>query len=118
MIYMSYTEKFQNKANAARVRVGEVQPNEVDVLMETGVILLDIRDKEEFDVDHIPGAINISRGKLEMLIEEMVPDTTTPIVCYCNANNRGALSADTLRAMGYDDVKFIVGGLIAYRELH
>ncbi|HAU06968.1 MAG TPA: sulfurtransferase, partial [Gammaproteobacteria bacterium] len=41
MIYMSYTEKFQNKANAARVRVGEVQPNEVDVLMETGVILLD-----------------------------------------------------------------------------
>jgi rhodanese-related sulfurtransferase len=38
-------------------------------------------------------------------------------MCYCNANNRGALSADTLQKMGYKNAKFIAGGLKAYRAL-
>jgi rhodanese-related sulfurtransferase len=39
------------------------------------------------------------------------------ILCYCNAYNRGALSADTLRVMGYRNARFIAGGLKAYRAL-
>jgi len=52
---------------------------------------------------------------LEMNIEGVIPDLGTTILCYCNAYNRGALSADTLRAMGYKNAKFIAGGLKAYR---
>jgi len=114
---MAYTEKFQNMANAARARVDEVLPEHVDSWLAKGAIALDIRDKQEHDIDHIPGSLNISRGKLEMLIESAIPDVDSTILCYCNAINRGALSADTLRAMGYGNVKFIVGGLIAYRAL-
>ena len=80
-----------------------------------GAILLDIRDKEEHDIDHIPGSLHISRGKLEMNIEASVPVLDAPIICYCNAFNRGALSADTLRSMGYKNAKFLAGGLKAYR---
>ena len=115
---MAYTEKFQNMANAARARVEEVLPEQVDALKAAGAIVLDIRDKEEHDVDHIAGSLNISRGKLEMMIEGEVPDMDATILCYCNAINRGALSADTLRGMGYGNAKFIVGGLIAYRALN
>ena len=114
---MAYTQKFQNMANAARARVGEVLPEHVDEQMVKGAIALDVRDKEEHDIDHIPGSLNISRGKLEMLVEKAIPNLESTILCYCNAINRGALSADTLRAMGYGHAKFIVGGLLAYRAL-
>ena len=114
---MAYTQKFQNMANVARARVEEVSPENIDALMAKGAIALDIRDKQEHDVDHILGSLNISRGKLEMLVEGEIPDLETMILCYCNAVNRGALAADSLRAMGYGNAKFILGGLIAYRAL-
>jgi len=78
---------------------------------------LDIRDKEQHDADHIAGLLHVSRGKLEMNIEGVISDLDTTILCYCNAFNRGALSADTLRSMGYKNAKFIAGGLKAYRAL-
>lgn len=112
---MAYTEKFQKLADAARSRVEEVPVGSVDRLVAEGAVLLDIRDSEEHAADHIKNSLNISRGKLEMNVEEAIPDLDATILCYCNAFNRGALSADTLRAMGYKNVKFIAGGLKAYR---
>lgn len=114
---MAYTHKFQKLADAARSRVEEVACADVDSLMKQGAIALDIRDKDEHEVDHIAGSLHISRGKLEMNIESLIPDLDTTILCYCNANNRGALSADTLRTMGYRNAKFVAGGLKAYRAL-
>jgi|TARA_B110000208_G_scaffold191074_1_gene256750 rhodanese-related sulfurtransferase len=114
---MAYTKKFQNLADEARSRVKEVLPEDVDNVLAKGAIVLDIRDKEEHDADHIDGSLNISRGKLEMLVESMIPDLDTSIICYCNAFNRGALSADTLRSLGYSNVRFLAGGLNAYRKL-
>lgn len=114
---MAYTEKFQKLADAARANVGEVTPDQVDALVAEGAIVLDIRDKEEHDKDHIEGSMHISRGKLEMLVEKKIPNLKSNILCYCNAFNRGALSADTLQRMGYINVKFIAGGLGAYRKL-
>ena len=114
---MAYTEKFQNLADAARSRVEEVLPEQVDALLAAGAIALDIRDKEEHDADHIAGSLHISRGKLEMNVEEAIPDLDANILCYCNAFNRGALSAATLKDMGYKNAKFIAGGLLTYRKL-
>lgn len=114
---MQYTNKFQAMADAARAQVKEVAPDSVDALMSDGAIALDIRDKEEHDKDHIPGSMNISRGKLEMVVEKNIPDLDTTILCYCNAYNRGSLSAASLQSMGYKNAKVIAGGLNAYREL-
>lgn len=114
---MAYSEKFQALADAARSRVEEVLPEQVDAFVAAGAILLDIRDKEEHDADHIQGSLNVSRGKLEMNIEGVIPDLDATIICYCNAYNRGALSADTLRSMGYKNARFIAGGLKGYRAL-
>ncbi len=114
---MAYTEKFQQLANAALTRVQQVAPNDVDTLIAAGAIALDIRDKEEHDIDHINGSLHISRGKLEMNVEGLIPDLETRVLCYCNAYNRGALSADTLRSMGYRNAMVIAGGLKAYRAI-
>ena len=114
---MAYSEKFQALGDAARARVEGVDPANVDAMVASGAVVLDIRDKEEFEVDRIPGAVHLSRGKLEMNIEELVPDTETLVLCYCNANHRGSLSADTLVRMGYRHAKVIAGGLKAYKAV-
>ncbi len=114
---MAYTTKFQNLADRARARVEEVSPSLVSELMANGAVALDIRDPDEHAASHIPGSINISRGKLEMNIEGLLPDLDTIILCYCNANNRGALSAASLQDMGYSNARFIGGGLQAWRTL-
>ena len=114
---MQYTEKFQTMCDEARQQVESVAPSEVDLRIKNGAVALDIRDPDEHQAGHIPGSKNLSRGKLEMLVEGMIPDLTTEILCYCNANNRGTLSAASLRAMGYKKAYFIAGGLNAYRKL-
>jgi rhodanese-related sulfurtransferase len=114
---MAYTDKFQQLADIAMSQVASVSPAQVNALMKQGAVALDIRDKEEHDADHLAGAVHVSRGKLEMNIEGVIPDLNTTVLCYCNANNRGSLSANTLRQMGYVNAHYIAGGLKAYRAL-
>jgi rhodanese-related sulfurtransferase len=114
---MAYTEKFQKLADEACSRVEGVSANQVDDLLAGGAVALDIRDSEEHQAGHIAGSLNISRGKLEMRVENDVPDLNTTVLCYCNAVNRGALSAATLSSMGYVNAKYIDGGLVAYQAL-
>ncbi len=114
---MDYTSKFQQMADAARARVEAVNPDDVAALLKAGAVALDIRDPDEHANGHIPASINVSRGKLEMNIEGVLPDLDTVILCYCDANNRGALSAASLKDMGYGNAKFIAGGLNAWKAL-
>lgn len=114
---MTYTEKFQTLADHAMSQVQGVSPEQVDAMLAKGAIALDIRDKEEHDAGHIDGSLNISRGKLEMNVEGLIDDPETVILCYCNANNRGALSAATLKSMGYANAKYIAGGWKAYQAI-
>jgi len=113
---MPYTEKFQALADAAIAQVEAVAPEDVDALVVAGALPLDIRDKEEHEAGSIPGSLHVSRGKLEMNIEGAVPDLDRTILCYCFAMNRGALSAATLRAMGYANAKFVAGGYSGYKK--
>lgn len=114
---MAYTSKFQTMADAARAKVDEVAAQDVADLMAKGAVALDIRDPDEHAAGHIPGSLHLSRGKLEMNVEGVLPDLDTTILCYCNAYNRGALSAASLRDMGYRNAKFIAGGLNAWRKV-
>ncbi len=114
---MAYTDKFQRLAEAAQAQVSSVEADEVNALVDNGAIALDIRDPDEHAADHLANSMNISRGKLEMIVESKIPDLDTTILCYCNAVNRGALSAATLTAMGYTNARYINGGLNAYKAL-
>ncbi|QUG90273.1 rhodanese-like domain-containing protein (plasmid) [Pseudomonas putida] len=113
-----HSEDFLRLANDARQRITEVAPPDARKRVAEGALLLDVRDKEEFETGHIEGAINISRGTLEMRIGEVAPDKHAPIVCHCGGGNRGALAADALQKMGYTQVVSIEGGLTAYKAEH
>ncbi len=115
---MAYTDKFQALADQACTEVEGVKPEDVDALLASGAVALDIRDAEEHGKGHIDGSVNISRGTLEMNVERQIEDLDAVVLCYCNAVNRGALSAATLKRMGYRNAAYIDGGLNGYRACH
>ena len=54
-----------------------------DALQSEGkLIVLDVREKDEWTAGHIPQASNLARGFIEGRVEEMIPDKGTPIVCH------------------------------------
>jgi 3-mercaptopyruvate sulfurtransferase SseA len=68
----------------AREAIKEVSIDDVKKMMDNKekVIILDIRDKEEYLSGHIPGAINMSRGLLDFHIHEIISDKEARVVLY------------------------------------
>ncbi|MGC4071958.1 MAG: rhodanese-like domain-containing protein [Nibricoccus sp.] len=97
----------------AKSRITQVPPDWAISLVQNGAVLIDVREREEFEKAHLPGAINISRSVLADHITSLVPNTATPVVCYCAGGNRGALATDALQQLGYKNVVSIQGGLNA-----
>ena len=79
-------------------------------------LLLDVRDRDEFEQGYIPGATHLSKGNLEMNIEARIPDRTTPITLYCASGNRSLFAGRTLQTMGYEDVVSLAGGFNAWKQ--
>jgi rhodanese-related sulfurtransferase len=74
-------------------------------------VVLDVRGSGDFGVGHLRGARWLARGKLELEIERIVPDRSTPLVTYCDNGVRAALAAATLRDLGYADTAYLEGGV-------
>ncbi len=64
-------------------------------------VILDVRDPAEFAAGHLPGAINISRGTLEMNVAAKIPDLNAKIYVYCKTAGRSTLATKTLNDLGY-----------------
>ncbi len=84
---------------------------------KTPMILVDVREKEEFRDGYIPGAISVPRGFLEMQIEGKVTDKNAPIVLYCAGGTRSALAAKTLSDLGYTHVESANPGFVRWKDL-
>jgi rhodanese-related sulfurtransferase len=102
----------------AKAAINEVSIAEVKKMIDNkeDIILLDVRDKEEYEPEHIPGAINISRGTLELKSNLIIPDKTKKIVVYCGIDRRSPLATKTLNDFGYKKAINMVGGLKAWKE--
>jgi rhodanese-related sulfurtransferase len=113
---MSPQTRFAKLTEDAKSRIREVSPIEASQQQAQGALLIDIREGEEYANGHARGAFHLSRGVLELRIEGLVPDASTPLLCYCGGGSRSALAADSLQRMGYTNVASIAGGFKAWRE--
>ncbi len=77
---------------------------------EPEFVLVDVREKHEWDEGYIPGALHVPRGHLESQIERVVPDKSEKVVLYCAGGVRSLMAGTTLQQMGYQDVVSIAGG--------
>src|ERR671916_2116214 len=98
-------------------QVDEVDPSEVRSHLGNGVVVVDVRESEEWDAGHVPGAKHVPRGHLESRIEGAVPDRSERVVLYCASGNRSALAAHTLKDMlGYENVESMTGGITLWKD--
>jgi sulfur-carrier protein adenylyltransferase/sulfurtransferase len=98
--------------------IPQVGPAELQSRLEAGeqVVVIDVREPDEFAKGKIPGSYTIPRGVLEMQLDGRLPLDTT-VVLYCGAGARSALACKSLAEMGYDKVENLEGGWGAWVRL-
>ncbi|UGS37718.1 molybdopterin-synthase adenylyltransferase MoeB [Capillimicrobium parvum] len=97
-------------------QISEVDPSEVHELLDEGIALLDVRESEEWDAGHLPGATHVARGYLESRIDGAIPDRSQRVVVYCASGTRSALAAKTLSDLGYANVESMTGGITLWKD--
>jgi len=98
--------------------IPQVSPRDLKKTLgiNAGPTLVDVREGEEFRAGHLPGAIHLPRGFLELDAEVKIPDRNTELVVYCVTGTRSLLAAGTLRQMGYSRVSVLTGGFSGWRQ--
>ncbi len=103
----------------AKEQITEVDPGEIHDLLpdRNGTVVVDVREQQEFEQSHIPGAKHVPRGHLESRIEGAAGDKAARVVLYCASGNRSALAARTLQEeLGYENVESMTGGITLWKD--
>jgi rhodanese-related sulfurtransferase len=112
----------------ARGRVREISPADVKAALEGDeeLVVLDVREPHEFARGHLPGAINVPRGMLELTADADSPvadpavadKRDARVVTYClkAPGARSLFAADTLATMGFANVAAMTAGVSGWRE--
>jgi len=109
---MAHSPQFLKLVNEAKKQVKETNVADVKRRMDSGekFLLVDVREDNEWEKGHVPGAVHMGRGVIERDIETRVPETSTKMILYCGGGFRSALVADNLQKMGYTNVESMDGG--------
>ena len=79
-----------------------MSPRQAEVLRaDPATLFVDVREADEWDRGHIPGAVLVPKSHLEQEIEAAVADRERPLVLYCAGGVRSVFAAQTLHEMGY-----------------
>jgi len=115
---MDHPEGFLRLVKDAKTRIKEEDFRETKRKMDAGekMVIVDVREDNEWARGHIPGAVHLGKGVIERDIEKAIPDRETPLVLYCGGGYRSALAADNLQKMGYRNVISMDGGWRGWTE--
>jgi sulfur-carrier protein adenylyltransferase/sulfurtransferase len=101
----------------ARSSATALAPETVSEIAESEkVTLVDVREGDEWRAGHLPDAVHVSRSWLEMQAESKLPDKDAPLIVYCAGGNRSALATETLKSMGYTNVRHMSGGFTRWKD--
>ena len=112
---MAEHTRFEKLVADAKKNIREISPEDAAAKMKSGeAVIVDVREKEEWDEEHIPDATHLSRGTIELEIEKF-PDLNKTIITHCGGGGRSALAAESLQRMGYKNVRSMAGGFKAWK---
>lgn len=116
---MKHNPGFLKLVEQAKRNIQECTIAEVKAKLDRGerFEFIDVREDHEFVKDRAKGARHLGRGILERDIETVVQDKNADIILYCGGGYRSALAADSLRQMGYTNVRSMDGGIRSWREV-
>jgi len=113
---MAEHARFEKLVAEAKKKITEISATEAAEKLKSGeALIVDVREKDEWDEERIPNATHLSRGTIELEIEEKVPDRNAIIICHCGGGGRSALAAESLQKMGYKNVRSMAGGFKAWK---
>ena len=124
---VSILKTFKQLVDEALARgVGEIFPWDLEELLEKGqnLLLLDIREIDEYNAGHIKDSLHVPRGLLESACDygyaETVPELAAArdkkIVVICRSGNRSVLAAEIMSDMGYKDVLSLKTGIRGWND--
>jgi molybdopterin/thiamine biosynthesis adenylyltransferase/rhodanese-related sulfurtransferase len=102
----------------AKSEIQELDARELEARLQGAAppIVIDVRELDEYEQGAIPGALHVSRGRLESRIEGIVPDRSTPIVLSCESGARSAFAARALGDLGYTNVESLSVGFAGWKS--
>ena len=113
---MAEHTRFEKLVAEAKKNIREISPQDAAAKSQRReAVIVDVREKDEWNKEHIPNATHLSRGTIELDMEEKVPDLNALIICHCGGGGRSALAAESLQKMGYKNVRSMAGGLKAWK---
>ena len=99
-----------------------VEPKDAANQFDSGAVIVDVREPEEWQHGHINGSVPAPRGLLEFFADPASPrhkqalDPGRRVIVVCASGARASLAALTLKTMGYGDVAILDGGLKGWTE--
>ncbi|HAT8331169.1 TPA: sulfurtransferase, partial [Legionella pneumophila] len=108
-----HSQGFLKLVAEAKNRINEISPQILKIKIDNNekLIIIDVRETDEWETGKIPNAIHLSKGIIERDIEKIITDNQSNIVVYCSGGYRCALVADSLQKMGYTNVFSLDTGL-------
>lgn len=107
-----YNQRIQDlQASMPRIDVEEAEARS-----RTGARFLDVREVDETAQGIVPGALTITRGRLEMDVATDIPNPDTPVIVYCASGVRSLFATEALRSIGYTNVVSMDGGFDAWKQ--
>jgi rhodanese-related sulfurtransferase len=100
----------------AKTRIREVTPADALKEHDSGAVFLDVREANEWNLGHIPGAVFLPLASVESKVEELVPHDRRVIV-YCARGNRSAVAADRMQNLGYTNVVSMAAGIAGWSDV-
>ena len=98
-------------------RVKEATPQQVADLLRAGdVQLADVREKDEWNAGHLPGAVHVPKSYVEQWAEDRLPDKDKQTILYCAGGVRSVMAADILQKLGYTNVISMAGGFNRWKD--
>ena len=90
----------------------QITQEEAKEMMDTQeVIILDVREQDEYDSGHIPGAVLLPVGTIDKdTAAEVIPETDSTVLVYCRSGNRSKTASSTLAELGYTNI-YEFGGI-------
>jgi molybdopterin/thiamine biosynthesis adenylyltransferase/rhodanese-related sulfurtransferase len=107
---------YRDLLQQTRAEISEIDAPEGASLLGDGTLFVDVRERDEWEEGHIPGAVHVPRGYLESRIEQLAPDHGLPIVVYCAGGSRSAFATKTMQELGYTNVVNLAGGYTDWKR--
>ena len=109
----------QGNINRAKQQIKEVDLIAAKQMIATGdVIILDVREKNEFNLGFIENAIHIPRGEIKTSVEALLSgkNKDSAILIYCASGNRSALAGQVMQDLGFSNIASLIGGYIGWKR--